>query len=58
MKFHLLMHFDGGNRGCEAITKSTALLLNKAISDVFAYSQDRSLDEFLGINRYCSLLQL
>ena len=58
MKIHLLMHFDGGNRGCEAITKSTAILLNKTTSNIWAYSQNKRLDAFLGINQYCSLLQL
>lgn len=52
------MHLDGGNRGCEAITKSTAMLLNKTTSSILAYSQNKHLDEFLGINQYCYLLQL
>ena len=27
MKILLPLHFDGGNRGCEAITKATSILL-------------------------------
>ena len=29
MKIYFPIHFDGGNRGCEAIAKGTALLLDK-----------------------------
>lgn len=58
MKIHLLMHLDGGNRGCEAITKSTAVLLKESSSEIFAYSKNATLDIFLGINKYCNLVQM
>lgn len=56
MKIHLLMHLDGGNRGCEAITKSTAILLKIPSSKILAYTNNLILDDFLGINKYCTLI--
>ena len=58
MKVHLLMHLDGGNRGCEAISKGTAFLLKEPSSNIFAYSKKTALDSFLGINKYCTLVQM
>lgn len=58
MKYHLLMHLDGGNRGCEAISKGTAFLLKEPSSNIFAYSKKTALDSFLGINKYCTLVQM
>lgn len=58
MKVHLLMHLDGGNRGCEAITKSTAFLLKNSASNICAYTKNISLDTSLGINKYCTLIQM
>ena len=29
MKIYFPIHLDGGNRGCEAIAKGTAILLDK-----------------------------
>ena len=58
MKVHLLMHLDGGNRGCEAISKGTAFLLKESSANIFAYSKKTALDSFLGINKYCTLVQM
>ena len=58
VKIHLLMHLDGGNRGCEAITKSTAILLKKPVSDIYAYSKNTVLDTFLGITKYCMIKKI
>ena len=58
MKIHLLMHLDGGNRGCEAITKSTAILLNGPSSNIYAYTQNKVLDTVLCLNSFCTLIQL
>lgn len=52
------MHLDGGNRGCEAISKGTAFLLKEPSSNIFAYSKKTALDSFLGINKYCTLVQM
>jgi polysaccharide pyruvyl transferase WcaK-like protein len=56
MKIHLLMHLDGGNRGCEAITKSTAILLNEPAANIVAYTTNEKLDTFLGLKKYCTLI--
>lgn len=53
MKYYLPIHLDGGNRGCEAITKATSLLLAK--ENIYALSRDVNLDKFLGIDKYCTL---
>lgn len=53
MKYYLPIHLDGGNRGCEAITKATSLLLGK--ENIYALSKDVNLDKFLGIDKYCTL---
>lgn len=58
MKFHLLMHLDGGNRGCEAITKATAVLLKEPVSNIIAYSRNVPLDSFLEIDKFCTLVQM
>lgn len=58
MKIHLLMHADGGNRGCEAITKATSILLKGSPSNVYAYSRNVALDSFLGIGEYCRLINV
>lgn len=55
MKIHLLMHLDGGNRGCEAITKSTAILLKEPKKNIVAYTRNKKLDTFLGLNKNCEL---
>ena len=58
MKIHLLMHLDGGNRGCEAITKATAMLLNEPAVNIVAYTKNKALDTFLGLGNFCSLVQM
>ena len=57
MRIHLLMHLDGGNRGCEAITKATAILLKEPVANICAYTRNALLDKCLGINKYCVLKQ-
>lgn len=58
MKIHLLMHLDGGNRGCEAITKGTAILLKEPSANIVAYSRNTILDSFLGIAKCCTLKKM
>ncbi len=52
------MHLDGGNRGCEAITKATAVLLKEPAANIIAYTKNKVLDTFLGIGNLCSLVQM
>ena len=55
MKVHLLLHFDGGNRGCEGIAKGTAELLHFPSKAMIAYSRDCKGDAILGINKCYTL---
>ena len=55
MKYYLPIHLDGGNRGCEAITKATSLILNK--DKLIAYSRNLVLDRKLGLEKYVDLIQ-
>ncbi len=55
MKIHLLLHFDGGNRGCEGIAKGTATLLDFPHEMMIAYSRDPDGDSRLGMGSFFSL---
>lgn len=55
MKYYLPIHLDGGNRGCEAITKATSLILNN--DKLIAYSRNLVLDRKLGLDKYVDLIQ-
>lgn len=55
MKYYLPIHLDGDNRGCEAITKATSLILNK--DKLIAYSRNLVLDRKLGLDKYVDLIQ-
>lgn len=56
MKYYLPSHIDGGNRGCEAITQGTATMLGCSKGQLIAYSTNTSLDIFLGIDKYATLV--
>lgn len=56
MKYYFPIHIDGGNRGCEAIAKSTALLLNERPEHLFGYCRDIALDTRLGLTDFVTLL--
>jgi polysaccharide pyruvyl transferase WcaK-like protein len=56
MKYFFPIHLDGGNRGCEAIAKGSAILLNENSSCIFGYSRNITLDTKLGINKYMVLI--
>ena len=55
MKYLLPIHLDGGNRGCEAITISTAKILNSPKEQIKALSNNIPLDTRLGVNKYVTL---
>jgi colanic acid/amylovoran biosynthesis protein len=57
-KVYLPSHKDGGNRGCEAITKGTARILGMTPDDIVCFSGDVSLDTELGLSSYCKLISL
>lgn len=56
MKYYFPIHLDGGNRGCEAIARSSAILLNRPATDIVGYCRDMDLDTQLGLNRYLTLM--
>ncbi|MCH5176390.1 MAG: polysaccharide pyruvyl transferase family protein [Prevotellaceae bacterium] len=56
MKYYFPIHLDGGNRGCEAIAKSSAILLNEKADDVFGYCRDIELDVRLSVDRFLTLV--
>ncbi|MCQ2095937.1 MAG: polysaccharide pyruvyl transferase family protein [Bacteroidaceae bacterium] len=56
MKYFLPLHYDGGNRGCEAITKGTAVLLGQKPENIVAYCRDMDLDRKLGVDKYATLV--
>lgn len=56
MRYFFPLHYDGGNRGCEAIAKGTAILLDSPVSDCIGYCSDTALDHRLGVDRYVTLV--
>ena len=40
MKYYFPIHLDGGNRGCEAIAKGTAMLLGTDVKDNIGLCRD------------------
>ena len=56
MRYFFPLHYDGGNRGCEAIAKGTAILLGSPVSDCIGYCSDTALDHRLGVDRYVTLV--
>ena len=56
MRYFFPIHLDGGNRGCEAIAKSTALLIGEKPERLFGYCRDTELDTKLGLNQYMKLV--
>ena len=57
MKYYFPIHLDGGNRGCEAIAKGTALLLKAKKEDLLGLCRDISMDTKLGIDDYVTLIR-
>lgn len=55
MKIFFPIHLDGGNRGCEAIAKGTAMLLGKPKEDLVGLCRDIKLDKYLGVNKFVHL---
>lgn len=55
MKYYFPVHIDGGNRGCEAIAKGTAILLNEKKEDLHGLCRNIPLDTKLGVDNYVTL---
>lgn len=55
MKYYFPLHLDGGNRGCEAIAKGTAMLLGTDVKNNIGLCRDVQLDTRLGVNKFVTL---
>lgn len=56
MKYFFPIHLDGGNRGCEAIAKSSAILIDERPEQLLGYCTDIALDTRLGLPRHLTLI--
>lgn len=55
MKYFFPVHIDGDNRGCEAIAKGTAILINENKENLHGLCRNIPLDTKLGVNKYVTL---
>lgn len=55
MKYYFPIHLNGGNRGCEAIAKGTALILREKKENLIGLCTDVELDHRLGVDEYVTL---
>lgn len=55
MKYYFPIHLDGNNRGCEAIAKGTALILNEKKENLIGLCSDIELDHRLKVDDYITL---
>ena len=55
MKYYFPVHIDGDNRGCEAIAKGTAILLNEKKDNLHGLCRNIPLDKKLGVDQYVTL---
>lgn len=55
MKYFFPVHIDGDNRGCEAIAKGTAILLNEKKENLHGLCRNIPLDTKLGVHKYVTL---
>ena len=58
MRYFFPIHLDGGNRGCEAIAKGTAILLGAEKKDCIGLCRDTALDARLGLEKFVTLVAL
>lgn len=55
-KYYFPLHLNGGNRGCEAISKGTALILGEPKENLIGLCSDIKLDKKLGVDNYVTLI--
>lgn len=55
MRYYFPVHLDGGNRGCEAIAKSTAILINQPKENLIGLCTDIPTDKKLGLDQCVTL---
>lgn len=56
MKYYFPIHLDGGNRGCEAIAKGTAAILQEKKENLVGLCRDIELDTKLGVSKCITLI--
>lgn len=56
MKYYLPIHINGGNRGCEAITKATMDILGCTKEQLVVYSSNIEIDRSLGLEQRVTLV--
>ena len=56
MKYYFPIHLDGGNRGCEAIARGSAILLDEPASNLIGDCRDIELDTHLGLAEKLTLV--
>ncbi len=56
MKYYFPLHLNGDNRGCEAIAKGTALLLDEPKENLVGLCTNSTLDIKLGLSDYITLV--
>lgn len=55
MRYYFPIHLNGGNRGCEAIAKGTALILKAKKENLIGLCTDVELDHRLKLDEYVTL---
>lgn len=55
MNYYFPVHIDADNRGCEAIAKGTAILLNEKKENLHGLCRNIPLDKKLGVDKYVTL---
>ncbi len=58
MRYYFPIHLDGGNRGCEAIAKGTALILGEKKENLVGLCTDMETDRRLGTDKYVTLVSM
>lgn len=56
MKYYFPIHLNGDNRGCEAIAKGTALIINTEKDNLLGLCTNTNLDKKLGIDKFITLI--
>lgn len=56
MNYYFPIHLDGGNRGCEAIAKGSAIIIGDTKDHLLGYCRNANLDTFLGTDNYVTLI--
>ena len=55
MKYYFPIHLNGGNRGCEAISKGTALILKEKKENLIGLCTNIELDHRLKVDEFVTL---